>query len=317
MPVQDILYIFETELIRLAAMNRIILVLILLLISINANHATELSDSAKAGSPFVALPDSESMPKWHSMVTNLPGDMLSYYRYERDHPHYLAYTLITLSTAALIVTDPDTYAASDKIYRKSRFLKNWSDTFTKIGDGRSQFGMAAIFAAYGFLGKDQRSLKTASQIVEAVLASGSVVQVLKHITGRESPLVSTIAGGKWRWFPNQMDYAKRVPHYDAFPSGHICTSVAAYTVIAENYPECEWITPAGYIMTGLIACGLANTGIHWWSDFPLGIALGYSFGKLISHPGGLSYASEDKETRIEFMPFLNQTSSGLSLCLCF
>src|SRR5664279_4126820 len=50
-------------------------------------------------------------------------------------------------------------------------------------------GLAAAFAAYGFIAGDNRALRTGSQIVETILASGTVVQVLKHITGRESPFV--------------------------------------------------------------------------------------------------------------------------------
>ena len=186
-----------------------------------------------------------------------------------------------------------------------------------MGDGRSQFGLAVAFALFGFITKDDRALRTASEIVEAVFASGAVVQVLKHITGRESPFVSTKPGGAWRFFPNQIDYQKHVPAYDAFPSGHLTTSLAAFTVIAENYPEIKWIKPVCYTMEGLLAISMVNTGIHWYSDYPLAIFLGYEFGKIISHPPNLNDEQKDdnKKLHVAVGPYFNQIGNGLSFSL--
>jgi len=36
----------------------------------------------------------------------------------------------------------------------------------------------------------------------------------------------------------------------------------------------------GYLAVGLNAIGMMNTGVHWISDYPIGIALGYSFAKI-------------------------------------
>src|SRR5205085_11965716 len=100
----------------------------------------------------------------------------------------------------------------------------------------------------------------------------------------ESPNRTTTPTGKWRFFPNQIEYAKHTPAYDAFPSGHIATALATLQVIIENYPEKQWIKYVGYPIIGSIGIGLVATSIHWWSDIPLGIALGYSFGVLVAHP---------------------------------
>ena len=74
------------------------------------------------------------------------------------------------------------------------------------------------------------------------------------------------------------------PNYYSFPSGHIGTEIAAVTVIAENYPEVWWIRPLGYAGAACLASGLAGLQYHWWSDYPLGIALGYVFGMIAAHP---------------------------------
>ena len=59
--------------------------------------------------------------------------------------------------------------------------------------------------------------------------------------------------------------------------------LATLTVIAENYPEQKWIRWVGYPMLGALTIGMVAQGIHWWSDYPLSIALGYSFGMLLAH----------------------------------
>ena len=242
---------------------------------------SKVSDSGKVdiSKSFVGTND---MPKWHSMITNLPTDWNTWGKKYISKDYLLPVVLIAVSTAALILTDDITYRESDKFYNRTQFNKSVSDFFTEFGDGRTQFILAGGFGLYGFVGSDNRALRTASQIVEAVLSSGAVVQVLKHVTGRESPFVRTETLGRWRFFPNQIEYHKHVPHYDAFPSGHICTSVATFVVIQENYPEQKWITPVSCALSGLICFGMANKGIHWYSDYPLGIAIGYTFGKLIS-----------------------------------
>jgi hypothetical protein len=260
---------------------------------------------------------SEYMPKWHSLLTNLPNDMVRYYNQYINKKYLGQIVSIAVLTTALVMTDDITWKASDKIYKRSQGNKNISDYFTEFGDGRTQFELAGAFALYGFIGNNNRALRTASQIVEGVLASGGVVQVLKHITGRESPYVSSQAGGLWRFFPNQITYHKKVPHYDAFPSGHICTSVAAFTIIAENYPEHKWITPLSCVLTGLIGFGMANSGIHWYSDYPLGIALGYSFGKIIANPEINISESSDKDDKLSVSPYYNFESAGLKLSYNF
>ena len=259
------------------------------------------------------------IPKWYSMITNLPQDMVSFYSEDITVKKIPLYLGIAALTAGLIATDNQTWKASDKFYHKSNFNKTASDIFEYVGDGRSQLGLAAAFALYGFAFKDDRAIRTASEVVEAVLASGAVVQVLKHITGRESPFVSTKPGGAWRFFPNQIDYHKHVPAYDAYPSGHLTTSLAAFIVIAENYPELKWIKPVSYTVETLLAISMVNTGIHWYSDYPLAVFFGYEFGEIIAHRGNIEkdQNNSSKKTKIVVGPYLNYPGSGLSISLEF
>jgi membrane-associated phospholipid phosphatase len=258
--------------------------------------------------------------QWFDMFKNIPNDWARYSSITLTTEKIPAMIGMTAVTVALIVSDDATWKVSDSWYKNSNVVHTASDIFEWWGDGRTQFGLAAGFAAYGFAAGDQRALRTASQTTETILACGVVIQVLKHITGRESPKVSTEPGGAWRFFPNQIEYHRHVPHYDAYPSGHVATALATVVVIGENYPEITWIKPVGYTLTGLLAVAMVTTGIHWYSDYPLAIALGYSFGMLAAHPEftGSDPAKGGNGTRLSVAPRIDPLGGGgLELRLTF
>ena len=271
--------------------------------------ASTLRDSATSEPPL----------KWYSMITNIPGDWLTYYQEKLQPANIPEFLALGVLTAGLIATDQGTYEVSDRWYKNSKTVSDVSDVFVSIGDGKSQFALAGAFGAYGLITDDHRALRTGSQIAQAVLASGSVVQLLKHVTGRESPFVRSSATGIWRFFPNQLDYLKHVPAYDAFPSGHICTAMATVIVIAENYSESTWIRPVGYVMCGLVGVGMVNRGIHWYSDYPLGLAIGYAFGMIAAHPDGISVSQSTDESKmhVSVAPTLGEQGVGLSMSIVF
>ena len=255
------------------------------------------------------------MPEWHEMITNIPGDWSKYFQVTFQENKIPLYLTVATTTAALVVTDDKTWQESDKFYKGGGANKLFSDIFTEMGDGKTQFGLGALFGIYGLITNDARAVRTGSQIVQAVLASGTVVQVLKHITGRESPFVATSPTGIWNFFPNRIDYHQHVPHFDAFPSGHVTTFLATVIVIAENYPEVWWIRPAGYLFTAGLAAGMVNKGIHWYSDYPLAIVLGYTFGMIAAHPEGIPNSIAGKKLNV--MPILVEKGFGLSVGYSF
>ena len=281
-----------------------ILISILSDVSLSQNIETEKASTS----------DTILRPSWYQMFTNLPGDWAQFYKTTFNTSQIPLYAGAAVLTLGLVATDAKTWKESDRVYKNSRTVKGLSDFFTDIGDGRSQFGLAGVYAIYGLIASDNRALRTASQITEAVLASGAVVQVLKHITGRQSPFVSTKPGGRWDVFPNQIDYHKHVPSYDAFPSGHVTTALATFTVIAENYPDIKWIRPMGYSLTGLLAISMVNNGIHWYSDYPLAIIFGYTFGMIASHPEGISNLFFGKVSKqIQISPTFVNSNLGLGI----
>lgn len=225
-------------------------------------------------------------------LTNLPSDWWHWSKQSFATKQLPLIGGLTALTAITIITDYESWQAFKKPYDNNKIFRQVSDVTSYLGDGKVQFGLAGAYLLYGFVFNDDRAVRTASQITEVILASGGVVQLLKHLSGRESPFVATTPTGRWKFFPNQIQYAKHVPNHDAFPSGHIATVLATITVIAENYPNEKWIKYIGYPIVASVGVGLVATSIHWWSDIPLGVAIGYSFGMLVSHPEGESNTSQ-------------------------
>ena len=259
-------------------------------------------------------------PAWHSMITNIPGDWFRAGQVTFRTKSLPTLVGIALITGALMVVDHETYNESHTLMRNSETIHDASHVILHFGDGKASFGLAAAFALYGIAGDDRRALRTASQTVEAVIASGIAVQLLKRVTGRESPQMATVRHGEWRPFPAWGTYNRHQPRYYAFPSGHMTTAIATITVVAENYPEVRWIRPVGYVLAALMGASLVNVGWHWYSDFPLAIAMGYSFGMIASHredddPMGEGGISGPAGLRI--LPGVNADGLGVTLALCF
>jgi membrane-associated PAP2 superfamily phosphatase len=277
------------------------------------------ADSTQSQNPQQS-PQEEYVPKWYSMISNLPDDWIHFSQNTWNTDNIPVVALVTVSTGALLATDNQTWIASHKWYDSSAFVHHASDLIEWVGDGRPQFGLAGAFALYGFVYHDQRALRTGSELVEAILATGGVVQLLKHVTGRQSPFLSTQPGGEWVPFPNQLDYSRHVPAYDAFPSGHLSTALTTLTVVVENYPETAVVLkPVGYTTMVLLGMSMVNDGIHWYSDYPLAAALGYSFGVLVAHPVLKNETSPSEKTNsgLSLSPMLGMRGQGLMLAYAF
>jgi hypothetical protein len=174
---------------------------------------------------------------------------------------------------------------SSKVPLEMKVPGNLNSTFYFLGDGWTHLTIATSFLAYGIIKKDNRASQTATQLGEAILSTGLVVQALKRTTGRQSPFRATQDRGRWFFLPSYKTYQGNVSNYDAFPTGHLATAMATVTVIAENYPEYRFIRPVGYGLMGVLGYAMLNNGVHWASDYPLGIALGYGFAKIAVRNG--------------------------------
>ena len=173
-----------------------------------------------------------------------------------------------------------------------------------LGDGWTHISIMSGFYFYGLAANNRRAEKTGYALMEGLSTVGITTQIIKRTTGRESPFVATAPRGVWRFFPDISDYNHNVAHYDAFPTGHLATAMMTVTVVSEMYPEKKYIKPLGYGLMSLLAFQMVNNGVHWISDYPLGMAMGYSLGKLAVKRANGKFSDSSKKNRSQSYPLL-------------
>ena len=237
-------------------------------------------------------------PKFFDMFKYIPRDLVEFGKFTVQKEN-LKWTGIALASTALIVPFDQqlTDAASDlgsginwdkdhsysKIGGVLRVIPNdINSAVYYIGNGGTTMLLTGAFYAIGKIKNDYRALQTSSELVEVLLSVGVVTQTIKRITGRQSPnraIESGNSGGHWTPFPSFKSYQNNTPNYDAMPSGHVATFMATLTVIVTNYPKVKWIKPVGYSLLGLTAFNMISSKVHWVSDYPIAILIGYVIGK--------------------------------------
>lgn len=194
-----------------------------------------------------------------------------------------------------------------------------------LGEGWPSILIATGFYGYGLAANDYRALQTTSQMAEMFFTLAITTQFLKRITGRESPFRamsdgSGKPGGGWHLFPAPSHYQPNVSLHDAFPSGHLATAMATITILSGNYPNNKYIKPIGYSLMGLLGYSMINNGVHWISDYPLAIAIGYTCGKIALSRGRkeITKAGNNHGKSSSLMPvYLGQGTMGLSYRVTF
>ena len=262
-----------------------------------------VADSVARGRTIVRIDSTTAYvytrpPLFHA-ITDAPaalgGSLADGFRRRRGR----AWLAIGASTAILIAADEPILAETRRFSRRVGLPPNHPSANLRIGPLKQPFpttlgsglyflgdGMTSVFLASGFalrgtLADDTRARRTASEIIEALLVAGTFTQVLKHAAGRQTPSEATEPRGRWRPFPKLSDYNANVPAYDAFPSGHLASTMATATVIALNYPEHRFIWPVGAATMGLLSLAMVNNGVHWTSDYPLALGIGAVVGKVV------------------------------------
>ncbi len=149
-----------------------------------------------------------------------------------------------------------------------------------MGDGLIPVTVSVSMLGLGYANSNGRLYNTGIEMADGLLTGAIFDQMIKHITGRESPSAHTEARGAWHPMTSFKTYRSNTAKYDAMPSGHIMTATVMSTVIEQNYPEYnDYMYPFEAVWLGVLGFGMINVGVHWASDYPLGIALGYVFGK--------------------------------------
>jgi PAP2 superfamily len=236
-------------------------------------------------------------PKFWDFVTKLPSDFGLFGKQFIERDNLIWFGASVGSTLALIPIDQKITDSSRDFGAKigfsdahtysgplKSFPTNINSGIYKLGNGFTAILVGGGLLTYGLIKHNYRAVHTSSEIVEGLIASGLLVQPFKRITGRESPFIAEQngnSGGAWNPFPSFKAYAKETPNYDAMPSGHLTTLMTTVVIISENYKEVKWIKPVGYGLMGLMSFEMLQSKVHWASDYPLAIFMGYLIGKSI------------------------------------
>ncbi|MBK1896807.1 phosphatase PAP2 family protein [Chryseobacterium paridis] len=285
-------------------MKKIRLILLPISIWVSSQNSDSIVLKKKAISQNYTLKDGSvrtyPKPKLFEFITRVPKDFIDTNKdfVAKDHAYYLggavAGTLILLPFDQKLIDNSRELGdrmgmSADNNYNKVGGLikipKDIGSGLYLIGNGSTVVLLGIGFATYGLIKDDYRAQATASGLMESLILSGVFSQTIKRITGRESPFIAIQngnSGGHWTPFPSFSAFANDTSRYDAMPSGHLTTFMSAITVIADNYPDAGWIKPVGYTLAGALAFQMMQSQVHWASDYPLALLMGYFIGKTIS-----------------------------------
>ncbi len=198
--------------------------------------------------------------------------------------------------------------------------QNTASAIYYIGNGATPIAISGGLLTFGLIKNDYRALHTSSELIESLIVVGFFTQTMKRISGRQSPFVAEKAGGKWQPFPSFSTYFNNTSNYDAFPSGHLATLMATVTVLEKNYPEKKWIKPVGYTLVGVLAYEMMNSEVHWASDYPIALLLGYAVGSISANrrikkinSTKTSKSKHNFDTRLTFSNYYGTNLIGVNI----
>lgn len=189
---------------------------------------------------------------------------------------------ILSATAAAIIFDEQIYREIKNFQFKNKWVDDVSPIITYMGDDKAIQSASTLFLIGGFAFKNDKAKQTALMGYQTFIHSGIVIQVFKHLAGRQRPSVDD-GVDKWNG-PAAMfkRYTESFSRYDAFPSGHTIMAVSLATVISEQYKEHKWVPITMYSLAAISGLSRVTEDTHWLSDIIIGGSLGYGIGKFIT-----------------------------------
>jgi membrane-associated phospholipid phosphatase len=166
-------------------------------------------------------------------------------------------------------------------------------------------GIAGLFFLGGVIARDRKARDTGLMAWEALLHTGILCQVVKHLAGRQRPWVEN--GSDYWYGPSaffkrySQDFFSR---YDSFFSGHTVSAWSLATVIAENYKSHLWVPITCYGLATLAGLSRLTEDAHWLSDVFLGAVIGFAVGKMVVR---------NHNQRLRFTPALTPGGAGLAI----
>jgi membrane-associated phospholipid phosphatase len=221
-----------------------------------------------------------------------------------DWKGLMIFSTVLVGTGVLIANDESIYENFKLYQSRNPWVDNLSPKVTMLGDWGVDCGIAGLFFLGGVLLRDAKARDTGLMAWETLLHTGILVQVVKHLAGRQRP---RIENGIDYWY-GPAAFLKRYEQgsfsrYDSFFSGHTVSAWSLATVIAENYKNHLWVPVTCYGLATLVGLSRLTEDDHWLSDVFVGAVLGYAVGKMVVR---------NHNQRLRFAPSLSPGGIGVS-----
>ncbi len=195
---------------------------------------------------------------------------------------WITFAGLSVFTAYLIKNDESIYTRFKAYQNKNKWVDSFSPIITLLGDGNVSLGISGLFYLSGAIFKDKKAKNTSKLVLMSLIHSGVVVQLIKHLAGRQRPEAQNGVdhwegpAGFFKRYKNKRDM-----FYDAFPSGHTITVWSTATVIAHQYNKSPVVPLICYGLATLSGLSRITEDKHWFSDVFVGAILGFAIGKFI------------------------------------
>ncbi len=199
-----------------------------------------------------------------------------------DAKDSLLFGAVLLGTGILIANDEAIYGHFKRYQNSHAWVDAVSPKITLLGDWGLDCGIAGLFFLGGVVLKDKKARETGVMALETLLHTGLLVQVVKHLAGRQRPQVEQ---GQDYWFGPGAIFKRysdgAFARYDSFFSGHTVSVWGLATVIAENYKNHSWVPWTCYGLATAAGLSRLTEDAHWFSDVFVGAVLGYVIGRMV------------------------------------
>ncbi len=213
--------------------------------------------------------------------------------------------LAAVITTYMIVNDESIYSRIKAYQAKNKWVSDMSPGLTLFGDGGLNLGLSGLFLVSGMILKSKKTSNTGKLLLMGLIHSGIIVQLLKHLTGRQRPEAES---GVDKWSGPSAFFKRYKNHrdmfFDSFPSGHTITIWTTSTIIAHQYNRTPIVPVLSYSIAILSGLSRVTEDKHWLSDVFAGALLGFAIGKFVYHK---------RSNKFAVSPYISKNSLGLSI----
>lgn len=275
------------------------LFIFLLLISVLNAQTKEYINQSDSSNVFPII--------WNDVKLSVDNEISFFKRpFNFDSSDWLKTGIVSASTGLLFLSDKSVRTfVQDNLPTKQDGLIKIGDYY---GQGIFPFGLGVGMYFTGLATKNIWIKKTGSTLMEALVASGITVTLLKVIIGRTRPFKNE---GPYSYHPFQI---KNI--YNSLPSGHAIIAFTTSAVLAEKIDNI-YATVGLYGLASLTAYQRMYSDNHWLSDTFLGAVLGIAIGKYFANLDNPKDRESVSKLNYNLFPIISKNINGLGINISF